>query len=78
MKATHQFRTGNLVRAYVEELNMESNAVIHGAIRKVISAKNTEESLLSLEFLLQTILKGQGQSDYLYAGENYYPKPYGE
>ena len=71
MKAIHQYRTSKLVDAYVTELKMENNAVIYGAIRKALQAKNTEESLRSLEFLLQTILKGQGQTDFIYDQDNY-------
>lgn len=71
MKAIHQSRTGRLVRAYVQELEMDTNAIMHGAIRKVIDSKNTDEKLRSLEFLLQTILKGQGQTEFIYDQENY-------
>jgi hypothetical protein len=66
MNAKNQVRSNKLTEAYVTELKMDGNAVIHGAIRQVIKAKNTDETLLSLEFLLQTILKGQGQTDYIY------------
>jgi hypothetical protein len=71
MKIVHQVRTNAITQAYVEELQMNTNAVIFGAIRKVISAKNTDESLRSLEFLLQTILKGQGQTDFIYDQDKY-------
>lgn len=71
MKAIHQGRTGRLVRAYVQELEMDTNAIMHGAIRKVIDSKNTDEKLRSLEFLLQTILKGQGQTDFIYEQDKY-------
>jgi len=71
MKAINQSRTSRLVRAYVQELEMDTNAIMHGAIRKVIDSKNTDEKLRSLEFLLQTILKGQGQTDFIYNQDKY-------
>lgn len=71
MKSVHQGRTGRLVNAYVEELGMNTNAIVYGAIRKAVDAKNTDEKLAALEFLLQTIVKGQGRTDYLYDQYNY-------
>jgi len=71
MKIVHQVRTNKITDAFVQELDMTTNAVIYGAIRQVIKANNTDESLRSLEFLLQTILKGQGQTEYLYDQNNY-------
>jgi hypothetical protein len=71
MNSVHTSRANRLARAYVEELAMDKTGVIYGAICKVTEAKNTDEKLRSLEFLLQTVLKGQGKEDFLYDQYNY-------
>jgi len=64
MKNLHQIRTNELVDAIVTELNLDSDLHIEACLRKVIEAKNTHDSLHSLEYLLQTILRGQGKDFY--------------
>lgn len=59
MNAKQQWAINQLGDKYVTELNLNSNAFIASAIRKVTQAKTVADSLTALDYLLFVINKAQ-------------------
>jgi len=57
MNAKQQVAINGLVNKFIEDLDLTGNALMHGSIRKVMQAKNTEQSVVALEYLLESIKK---------------------